>query len=400
MVAPPVQELTDGAIGSYLLAARGRQWIAGATDGRDPWSLILRGGDREALVRRARDRGAVYHSPAGCWVVTEPAPAAEILADPRMGLWYADRALGAMPPDEVERPLLAHFLSLHRAFMCADQAEYRRLPAWTEPVLGPGTADHRAVRLTATCRTVLSALPDHFDLVRDFARPCATAVLAELTGLGAAERVRLAEASAACAPALDAVVCPPQRPVALGLRAGVEQLRALFDAEGGGAAAWARVLTAVAGVEMAAQLTVDVVLALIADPRRRTAGMEPAGVRGLVEEVLRRNPPVRVEHRVAQADVTVAGQLVTAGSEVVVLIDAANLDGGPDRRPLTVDDGLYTACVAPFARATAEAAVTATLSLPVTWALAGDPVRRLRSPVTAAYAGVPIAAVPGAARRG
>ena len=392
-------EPTDAQIGEYLLAARGRQWIAGAVGAeRDPWALLLRGGDRTEQVRRARRHGDLYLSPAGCWVVTAYDRCAELLADPRLGLWYPDVARGGRSAYELAQPLLSHLLSLDRAFLCLEPAAYRDLSAWTEPVFGTDPPARHADRLTAVCRAGLARLPERFDLVRDFARPAATEALAELIEMPTPQRAALAEVSAAAAVAMDAVLCPPQRPVALALRSAVDEACEILGRRCEPAAVPARVLTGVAGVEMAAQLTANVLLTLLRDPGRQ-AGVraEPRRIPGLVEQTMRDDPPVRVEHRVAGADVPVAGQVIAAGSEVVLWTEAADrepgvgADDGRVRPALAVDAGLYTRCVAPFARAVATAAVAAVMSSPRSVRPDGTPLRRLRSPVTAAYVRIPVA---------
>ncbi|MFY1659273.1 hypothetical protein [Micromonospora sp. WMMD1274] len=398
-LAPARAEPTDAEIGEYLLAARGRQWIAGAVgDERDPWSLLLRGGDRAEQAHRARQYRDVYRSPAGCWVVTAYDRCAELLGDPRMGLWYPDPAPGRRSAYELAQPLLSHLLSLDRAFMCLDPAEYRNLTAWTDPVLGAEPVEHHVDRLTALCRAELARLPERFDLIRDYAQPAAAAALAELIELPVPHRPTLAAVSAAAAVALDAVLCPPQRPVALGLRSAVETAHEILGRERDTAAVPPRVLTGVAGVEMAAQLTANVLLALLRDPAGHDrVRAEPQRIPALVEQALCDDPPVRVEHRVALADVPVAGQVIAAGSEVVLWVEAANpgrgagAGNGRVRPPLTVDAGLYTRCVAPFARVVATAAVTAAVSSPYPVRPDGEPLRRLRSPVTAAHTRIPVA---------
>ncbi|WP_238014816.1 cytochrome P450 [Dactylosporangium sp. AC04546] len=328
--------LTDGELGSYLLDLRGRQWIAGAVHDRDPYALLLRGfGDPAAHHRRMAERGPLFLSSAGVWVATARDVCAAVIDGPEFGLWYPDPADGRRSPYAMPRPLLAHVLGLDEASLRRPRGEYEAI----DPEPWRPLAERVAQRWLAGA----SGPGDPGDLgdLARVARGIAADVVAGAVGVDAG----LCHDTA---PALDALCCPPPFPVARRLTAAVRELRGRPRNA---------VLLAVAGTEVAANLMCAVLL--------------DAG-----------EPPVHLQHRVAQQDLDLAGHAVEAGSEIVALT-------GPHEE-LALAGGLYLSAVAPFARMCAQVARAAAESAGRLPRPAGPGVRRLRSPVTQAWARLPV----------
>ncbi|MFI5937073.1 cytochrome P450 [Actinoplanes sp. NPDC051494] len=125
----------------------------------------------------------------------------------------------------------------------------------------------------------------------------------------------------------------------------------------------------------------DLAARLRADPE-----LAPA----FVEEILRYDSPVQLTERFAAGDTTVGGLPVPAGSELVLLLGAANRDPArfrdpdrfdPDRpgnAPLSFGAGAHYCLGAPLARLEAQVALPALLRRFPELTAAGEPVRRDR----------------------
>ncbi|MDX3568339.1 P450-derived glycosyltransferase activator [Streptomyces sp. ID05-47C] len=414
---------TDSELGRHLLTARGFHWIYGTSG--DPYALTLRAesDDPALLTRRIREAGPLWQSTAGAWVTGRHGVAAQALADPRLALRHAD-----LPgpqrhvfSDAWSNPQLCHIIPLDRAFLHASDADHTRWARSASAVLGgaggvpaEGVREHaeRAHRETAD-RT-----GDSFDLMADYSRPVATQAAAELLGVPAAQRERFAATCLALGVALDAALCPQPLAVTRRLTEAVEDVRALVAdlvearraqpgddllsavLRDGSAAAPAQdalavgVLTAVVGVEVTAGLINNTLESLLARPVLwARLGEDPDLAAGAVEEALRFAPPVRLESRIAAEDLTLGGQDLPAGAQVVVHVGAANRDPeaflAPDHfdldRPAGQGQlslsGPHTALFGAFARLQAETAVRTLRERRPVLAPAGAVLRRMRSPV-------------------
>ncbi|WP_328496311.1 P450-derived glycosyltransferase activator [Streptomyces sp. NBC_00414] len=415
-------EQTDSELGRHLLTARGFHWIYGTSG--DPYALTLRAesDDPVVLARRIRESETpLWQSAAGAWVTGRHSVAAEVLADPRLSLRHAD--LPGLQrhvfSDAWSNPLLCHIIPLDRAFLHASGADHARWERAAAPVLGGAAADGHRKNAERVHQETADRLGASFDLMADYSRPVATEAAATLLGVPEAQRDRFARACAALGVALDAALCPQPLAVTRRLTEAVEDVRALVAdlvaarrAEpgddllstvlrtGSDAAPAAEdalavgVLTAAVGVEFAAGLINNAVEALLAHPRQwALLGDSPELAAGAVEETLRHAPPVRLESRIAAEDLTLAGQDIPAGGQVVVHVGAANRDPeaflAPDHFDLTRPagqgqlslSGPHTALFGSFARLQAETAVRTLRERHPQLAPADGVQRRMRSPV-------------------
>ncbi|WP_440083401.1 cytochrome P450 family protein [Streptosporangium sp. LJ11] len=421
-----VQTAPARRLSEDLLALRGVQWLPESMD--DPYARLLRaaGDDPGELGRRIRERGPVSLSLARVWVTASYEPGAAILADPRL----SPRHPGAGTAEEEapwDVPALGRVLPLEDAFVTLDRAEYDRLARRAGPMIADALEGRRR-EIADLHRARVRRPTGGFDLMTGFARDAAVTVLGDLLGLPPALRGRFAALCAGAAGTLDATFCPPRLATARELLAALAGLRELLgetipparpspgerpadgppgasaDLDDRPADALAvRVLLAAVGTDTAANLVCEAVAALLDHPQqlrllREDPGLAPAAI----EETLRYAPPIRLHRRYAHQDVEIAGRRIEAGQEVVVVAEAANRDpeayAGADRfdltrrpvRHLTLPAGSPAAVVAPFVRAQAAAAVSAVVAGLPDVRRAGDVLRRLRSPATAAVLRSPV----------
>ncbi|MFC9975269.1 P450-derived glycosyltransferase activator [Spirillospora sp. NPDC127200] len=428
---------TSSELGRHLLTLRGFHFIYGAQG--DPYALLLRAesDDRHALGREVRARGALSRSEANAWVTAGHGLGGQILGDSRLHLRHAELE---EPQQHIHQDVwgdtkLCHIVPLDNAFMNLERADYARLAELGGPVLGAGAAGSHRAAAREVFAAALDRLGGGFDLVSDLARPAVVAALADALALPDTERERFAELCARVSPALDAALCPPQLNTTRALMAAVDELRDLV----GGLVARRRaepgddlvgrlvradgardedvlaacVLHAVVGAEAAANLFCNAVSALLAHPDQAGAlGEDPSLVDAAVEETLRYDPPIRLESRIAHEDLELAGQEVSADSQIVVLVEAANRDpdaySDPDAFDLSRDlsgdgtphlaltGGMYASVVAPWVRAVAAGGLEALVAAkpgaasPAGLRSAGEALRRMRSPVVRALFRFPV----------
>jgi hypothetical protein len=324
---------TDSELGRLLLTERGMQLLHASTG--DPHAVLLRAedDDRIALGARMRELGPLYRSRTGAWVTADLELGRQILTDARL----TSRTL-------VDMPELAS-------------------PAGSYPPEPVGDL----------------AVGGRFDLVDDVARPVLTGMVGEMLAVPQDKRALFEQLCRALAPALDAVPCPPRLPVARALIDAVDGLRALAP-DG--------MLAAMVGIEVTVNVVANSMLALLDQPDEwRLLCADPARARHAVERTLLLDPPVRMECLVAQEDLTLAGQKVTTGSEVVVHIEAAQRGAA---QHLSLTGGPPFGSIAPLVRTSAAAVLRALATRP-TLRRVGIVVRRPRAPVTCGIVRFPVA---------
>ena len=400
----------------HLIVARGFQWLFGSEG--DPYALLLRAEDDDPLrlAEQARERGAVYQGDFDSWVTTQHAAGATVLTDSRFGFQHPGMPesqhhfieLDEIITDDVT---LCHLVDLEDAFLHMERDEYERLTHTAAPLLGESALEDRRSEAVRATHALLDGLGGAFDLTTDLARPLAVGLIADLIAVPDPDRARFSELCAGLSTALDASLCAQQVDAVSELFASVEGTRDLLDglrpdessspSHGLGVLPIedrkaVGVLLAAAGVEMSANLIVNAVLALGEAPEQWAQVREsPDLVTAAVLETLRLDPPVRIEGRVAHADVELAEATVPAGSHTVVWMDAANQDPDVFRDPHTFDlhraseptvlvpTSGPTGFVTPVAQAYAEGALSALIThLPHAPEPTAPVVRRLRAGIT------------------
>ena len=213
---------------------------------------------------------------------------------------------------------------------------------------------------------LLTAAADRgrLELVADLAYPLPVAVISEMLGVPHEDHATFAGWSAVLAKGLDRMMSEPSPEEAEENRVASDEFRAYFEdlaeqrrreprddllsalvaAEEEGDRLSMDELTStallllVAGHETTVSLIGNAMLALLRVPglldRVRA---DPALAEGVVEEVLRLDPPVQMTMRTALADVEVPGGVVKKGGTAVLLIAAANRDADAFADPLQLD---------------------------------------------------------------
>ncbi|THA82888.1 P450-derived glycosyltransferase activator [Streptomyces sp. A0592] len=377
---------TDTAeLGRRLQRAHGEVWLHQVKG--DPYADVLRGHaeDPRPAEERIRALGPLWRSTTGAWVTADHRLAGELL-----GAGWPHRPLD---DDEAHVPV-------HDAGLGGDAAHYERLRGYARDAVTPAAVQ-------AVAERVVGALGADFDLVTDLAEAVPTDLLAAALAPDGTDRRELARACTAAGVVLDGLLCPQRLDATRRAAAAVGRLRELLAGPEAGPGAGpgsgpheTAVLLATAGVRTAATLIAGSVLAVVDRPEEwsRVAG-DPGHAALVVAEVLRHDPPVRIQPAVALADAEFAGQHVRAGERVVVLVAAANRDpeafDEPDRfvtgRPAeALLPALHHRVTLPFARAQAEAVLRTLVAAGPRPRRSAGHLRSRRSPVTGHLLGCPL----------
>jgi cytochrome P450 len=346
--------------------------------------------DPYPLYRRILRESPVTEGPQGVFTVARYDDCAPLLRDPRASsddrnsaVYQALLAAGELRPE-------TRALVEAQPFLFRDPPEHTRLRRLVARAFTPRVVEGLRPRVAALVDDLLGAAAARgtLDVVADLAYPLPVAVICDLLGIPPADHVRFSAWSRELARTLDPVftLSPEERErqrvahAELGAyladlagqrraRPGPDLLSALVAAEEAGEHLSRAELVAtallllVAGHETTVSLIANGVLALLRHPRALDRlRADPSLAPGVVEEVLRCDPPVHLRTRVALADLPVGGTVVPRGAIVVLLLAAANRDPArfpdPDRfdidrrdtRHLAFGAGIHFCLGAPLAR--------------------------------------------------
>jgi cytochrome P450 len=260
-----------------------------------------------------------------------------------------------------------------------DHTRLRRLVA---KAFTPRMVEQLTPRIEEITASLIDGMRGESDLMTSLAKPLPVEVIAELLGVPLDDRERFAEWSHAMARALDPPFLQHPDTIEPAVRARqsfVGYFRSLADRrrrEPGDDLLSALVAVSDAGdVLSEGELLVTLTLLLIAGHETTTNligngvlallrhdSLGAAAPERVVEEVLRYDSPVQLTARTALRDTALGGVEVPAGSQVIVLIGAANRDpaAGPDPesfdpsrapgRNLAFGQGIHFCLGAPLAR--------------------------------------------------
>ncbi|SED57221.1 Cytochrome P450 [Amycolatopsis tolypomycina] len=310
--------------------------------------------------RRWRESRPVAALADRMFAVSGLAEATQVLRDPAFGhpepeyLDPADR-LPDQPVDESGRVV--------RAFLSLNPPDHTRLRRLVAKAFTPRMAEQLAPRIEEITASLIDRAPAEFDLMTALAKPLPVEVIAELLGVPLDDRERFAEWSHAMARALDPQFLQPPGTLEPAVKArqsfvgyfrslaaerrrtpGDDLLSALVavsdagDVLTEGELLVTLTLLLIAGHETTTNLIGNGVLALLRGPD----GLKPLGTDGehaarVVEEVLRYDSPAQLTARTALRDTTLGGLAVPAGSQLIILIGAANRDPATGPAPETFD---------------------------------------------------------------
>lgn len=271
----------------------------------------------------------------------------------------------AMPQEQRE------WLRRGKAFLFMDAPDHTRLRRLVTKAFTPRTVERLAPLVEQLARDLLDGAHarGRLELVDDLAYPLPVAVISQLLGVPAEDRERFAGWSAALASGLDNTLSVADAVAARERWKAVEQFRAYFTelaqqrrrqpradllsalvaAEEAGdrlssdELVSTAMLLLIAGHETTVSLIANGTLGLLRDPglRDRLAA-DPDLAAGVVEEVLRLDPPVQMTMRIALDDAAVPGGVVRKGGVVVLLLAAAGRDPDQHADPLAFDPGRTT----------------------------------------------------------
>ncbi len=406
-----------------IAAGRATLW-AWAQSG-DLLSRFLQPGSRKdvyALYERMRAHGPVYRSRTGVHVVTSHTLCSQVLRDPR----FRVRDLLNRPADF--DPLTSASGGLE-SFLSQDPPDHTRLRRLAAPAFRPKLIRSFRPQIEAIAHDLLdrAARRGSFDLIGDFAAPLPITVITKLLGIPDVDVDHFARIGAVIGQSLGGVFSVRQ---ATDLHTASDDLAALFlklehqrrhhpgdDVLSILAAArtddkltldelvaTCRLLL-IAGSETPVNLIGTATVALARHPDQWNLLRDDlARSLAAVEETLRWEPSVQATMRVPHEPVELAGRTLPAGTQVMLMLAAANRDPSaypdPDRfdiaraagpEHLAFSSGIHYCLGAPLARLEGEVALQALAQRFPQLELTG-PLQRRPGSVIRGYASIPMIA--------
>ena len=360
--------------------------------------------DPYPAYRRMRELDPVHQAGwMGAWVLTAYADCLALLRNPRFSS-ERTRDPTLVPPGR----------SVYRSMLFSDPPDHTRLRGLVNKAFSARMIESLRPRVEELASELLDALPEGqaVDWIQAFAYPLPVMVIAEMLGIPAADRPRFQGWSQTLAKSLDPIFEMAEvertfeardslfdyfRPLIAARRRRPQSdlISALAAAEeAGDALSEAELLSMlnlllIAGHETTVNLLGNGLLALLRHPGEvARLRAEPELVDSGVEEVLRFDPPVQLDGRVALEGAEVAGLPVPAGTPVIAVVAAANRDPevfpDPDRfdvgrhpnRHLAFGMGIHFCLGAPLARLEGQVAFRLLLERFRSIELAGEPELR------------------------
>jgi cytochrome P450 len=343
------------------------------------------------------------------WMATSHADCSAVLRDPRFSAARGQRERAR--DDELPQSMLT-----------TDAPDHQRLRAPGSLLLGAAALRSVEGPIAEDVKGLIDGFgagPSDVEAVERIGKPFATAVLSRLFGIGSGDRPVFAALAESVAVNLDPLAGPAQ--AAQG-RQAMGRLTAylnertdlavncpLADLAADGRLSRPEMLgilglAVVGGWQPLAEMVGNALFWILPRPDlvRLLIDAEPAGVRLVVDELLRLEAPIPFTMRVATEDVDLPGGRVPADGRVLVALSAANRDPSvfdrpdelvPTRSPnphLAFGDGPHWCLAAQLARAAGALLLPAlcerfpasTLGSEAAWDPRPIPRRLLRSPVT------------------
>ncbi|WP_375462926.1 cytochrome P450 [uncultured Methylobacterium sp.] len=351
----------------------------------DPYPLYAR--LRETPVARQHD---------GTFVASTHAAVSSLLHDPRVSsenLPAADRPRTGNPfKDWIVKPIRDHITDTHRPFIFRDPPDHDTLRAAVMREFSQGRVQAMRRRSHGLVAELLDKQGEarEINVVDDLAYPLPVTVICELLGIPSEDEPQFHGWATQLATALEPDSLDDDEVRATNSRtfddisaymSGLikEKRRHPQDDMISGLGTMGdydlistAILLLVAGHETTVNLIANGMLALLRHPDElRRLRDDPGRAPGLIEEMLRYDPPVQFRTRKALADIPIAGVTIPKDAPLVLLLAAGNRDEtafphadrfDPDRRGvrhLGFGGSLHYCVGAPLARFEAEAALVA-----------------------------------------
>jgi cytochrome P450 len=377
----------------------------------NPFDPVWRA-DPYPFYRRLREEAPVGRVPGiEIWYFARYADCEAVLRDPR---WGSDDRKGNLYRQFAESGALTvpEEMIRRRPFIFLDPPDHTRLRKLVSAAFTPRVIERLRPRIQELVDQYLDNAVERgeLEIVADLAYPLPVVIISELLGVPSEDHTMFRSWSKELAASLDPELTVPPDVLArrvtilhefgeyfLGLMAARRRrpaddlLSALVTVEDRGDVLSEDELLAtltlllVAGHETTVNLIGNGVLALLRHPEQLARlRAEPELIRATVEEVLRWDPPVQLDGRVALEDREVGGVTVPKGDQAMLLLAAANRDEQhladgeqfdilrPDIRHLSFAFGPHFCLGAPLARAEAQAALAAVVRRFPDLRMAGD----------------------------
>ena len=266
-------------------------------------------------------------------------------------------------------------LERQRSFLFLDPPDHTRLRRLVSKAFTPRVVERLGPLAEQLTTELLDAAAARggLELVEDLAYPLPVTVISRMLGVPTEDHVRFAGWSEVLARSLDDTLSAGD-PAEIALRRrAVDDFRAYFTelaatrradpqddllsalvgAEDDGDRLTedellsTAMLLLIAGHETTVNLIANGTLALLRDPAlRQQVAEDPECATGVVEEVLRLDPPVQLTMRIPLEDVDVPGGRVSAGGTIILLLAAAGRDPLQHEDPLRLDPARRSAHLA------------------------------------------------------
>jgi cytochrome P450 len=312
---------------------------------------------------RLRAEVPVYRMtlPETAWLITRYDDVATVLKDER----FVKDTLNALTPEQAaNQPWFRKlFKSLKRNMLNLDPPDHTRLRALVGKAFTPRLIEQMRDRVQRLTDALLDNVQNQgsMDLIRDYALPLPTTIIAEMLGVPVEDRHKFhrwsnAIVSAASSTLGMSLAIPNAWALMRYIRKIIKKRRAnpqddlvsaLAQAEESGDTLSEDELLAmvflllVAGHETTVNLIGNGTLALLehSDQMERLRN-DPALIKSAVEELLRYTSPVELAtERYARQDVTIAGVTIKSGEMVFAVIASANRDERQFTNPDSLDIG-------------------------------------------------------------
>jgi cytochrome P450 len=369
-------------------------------------------------VLRARD--PVHDDKVlGRVLLTRAADVAAVLKDRTLSVDQSNAA----PDTIVQRLATLQDREAPRSMLVLDDPEHGRLRRLVTHAFTARAIEAVKPRVAEVADALLDAIADaaRFDLIEDFASPLPIIVIAEMLGVGAADRPDFRRWSKGLANVFSPIRTPE---LLAGLKANADELSAYFERavadrranpqgdlisamvavnDNGDRLTTQEIVTMCNLLLLAGNLTTtdligNCVHALLRHPDQLAkVKADPARIADAIEETLRLDPPVVQSLRIPLEPRDIGGCPVRAGEALTTYLMAAGQDPALHAEPLRFDidradkthfafgGGVHFCLGAPLARAEAGIALARLFARFPDLALTGDPIERN---ISAAFNGI------------